>query len=200
METWLKILLLLYVAAFFALAFAWRSYLVWRRTGINPYALGSGDNTHDFVGKLFRLTMLALAGSVLLYALVPRGLDWLVPIFWLAHPVLGLAGALLLGLALAWVLIAQAQMGASWRIGIDDRTPASLVQAGLFGISRNPIFLGMIVMLLGLVAVLPTAVTLTIAVVGLVLIHIQVRLEEDHLASTYGPAYHAYRARVRRWL
>ena len=58
----------------------------------------------------------------------------------------------------------------------------------------------MLAMLVGVLAVLPTAVTLAIALVGTVLIHIQVRLEEDFLAQRHGPAYHVYRRRVRRWL
>ena len=200
METWLKPVLPLYLAAFFGTAFVWRSYLVWRRTGVNPYALGKGDSLHDFVGKLFRLTLVASVAAVLIYAMVPQGQAWLVPIFWLAHPAVVVAGLLLLGVALLWVLVAQAQMGASWRIGIDDQSAAPLVQSGLFAVSRNPIFLGMVAMLLGLVAVLPTAITLTIAVLGLALMNIQVRLEEEFLAKAYGEEYQAYRGRVRRWL
>jgi protein-S-isoprenylcysteine O-methyltransferase Ste14 len=152
------------------------------------------------VGKLFRLTLVATTMAVGLYGLVPGGDAWLVPIPWLSHPALQWAGAGLLLAALVWVLVAQAQMGASWRIGIDDQAPAPLVQTGLFAVSRNPIFLGMMTMLVGLVGVLPTAITLAIAVLGLALIHIQVRLEEEFLARTHGQAYAAYRARVRRWL
>lgn len=200
MVHWLRILLPVYLLVFFATAFVWRSLLVWRRTGVNPYTLGGSDTPHDFVGKLFRLTLVATLAAVLLYGVVPGSVAWLVPIPWLTYPAFQWAGAVLLLLALMWVLVAQAQMGASWRIGIDERVPAPLVQTGLFAISRNPIFLGMLAMLAGLLAVLPTAVTLSIVLVGTVLIHIQVRLEEDFLTQRHGPAYHAYRGRVRRWL
>lgn len=200
MGFWLKLVLPLYLLGFFGAALVWRSYLVWRRTGTNPYALGGGDNAHDFVGKLFRITLLATAANVLVYVFIPNGIQWLVPVFWLEHPTLVDRGLALLAAALIWVLIAQAQMGSAWRIGIDGQAKLGPVQSGLFAISRNPIFLGMLAMLIGLLLVLPTAVSMAIAVLGTVLIHVQVRLEEEFLARTHGPEYLAYCQRVRRWL
>lgn len=47
------------------------------------------------------------------------------------------------------VLVAQAQMGNSWRIGVDPKL-TELVQRGLFRFSRNPIFLSLRITLLGL--------------------------------------------------
>ncbi len=51
-------------------------------------------------------------------------------------------------------------MGNSWRIGIDTEHRTELVQRGVFRISRNPIFVGMIVTLLGLFLTIPNVVTL----------------------------------------
>jgi protein-S-isoprenylcysteine O-methyltransferase Ste14 len=55
---------------------------------------------------------------------------------WLAWAgvALGVAG-------IAVIALAQAQMGASWRIGI-DAAPTALVTSGLFAFSRNPIYSG----------------------------------------------------------
>ncbi|UQN08066.1 isoprenylcysteine carboxylmethyltransferase family protein [Deinococcus sp. QL22] len=66
--------------------------------------------------------------------------------------------------------------------------------------SRNPIFLGMRLNLLGLFLVLPLAVTLTILVAGKLLMQIQVRLEEAYLSGAHGQAYKQYQQQVRRWL
>ena len=198
--TMLKLFLLVYMVLFFGAAFFWRSYRVWRRTGVNPYKLGGSDSAHDFIGRLFRVTNLAVLATVVIYASSDTLYQSLVPIPWLTHWVLVLIGVVLLLIALLWVLIAQAQMGDSWRIGIDSEVKTALVQQGIFRLSRNPIFLGMQVMLLGLLLVLPNAVTLAIAVVGVALIQIQVRLEEDHLLRLHGEDYRAYQRRVRRWL
>jgi protein-S-isoprenylcysteine O-methyltransferase Ste14 len=91
-------------------------------------------------------------------------------------------------------------MGESWRIGIDEEHRTSLVQRGVFGLSRNPIFVGMMITLLGLFLVIPNAWTLLTFAMGVVLIQIQVRLEEEFLAKTCGDEYAQYRMRVRRWI
>jgi protein-S-isoprenylcysteine O-methyltransferase Ste14 len=51
--------------------------------------------------------------------------------------------------------IAQYQMSNSWRIGIDEKNKTELVTKGIF-YSRNPIFLGMIISILGIFLILPT--------------------------------------------
>lgn len=55
-----------------------------------------------------------------------------------------------MGLSLVLMLVAQAQMGFSWRIGIDEKNRSTLVTNGLFGLSRTTIFLSLCITLLGL--------------------------------------------------
>ena len=200
MTTLLKIILPIYLALFFGLAMFWRSYVAWKRTGANPYALGNGDTVHDYVGKLFRFTLIATALIVLAFSLSESLYNLLMPIPWLDSSLLIGVGLALLASALIWVLVAQIQMGDSWRIGIGVKTNSPLVQHGLFGVSRNPIFLGMLVMLVGLLFAIPTAATLIVTLLGFALIHIQVRLEEPFLVDKYGEVYRVYQKRVRRWL
>lgn len=196
----LKILLPIYLAVFFGLAMFWRSYVAWKRTGINPYVLGKNDTVHDYVGKLFRLTLVTTVLIVLAFSFSESMYNFLMPIPWLDSSILVSGGVAILIAALIWVLVAQIQMGDSWRIGIDQKTSSPLVQYGLFGISRNPIFLGMLTMLVGLLFTLPTAATLVVNLLGFVLINIQVRLEETFLISQYDETYRVYQKRVRRWL
>ena len=200
MTTLLKIFLPIYFLLFFGLAMFWRSYIAWKRTGINPYKLGNSDTVHDFVGKLFRLTLIVTALIVFVFSFLEGYYHWLSPITWMNSLTLIIVGIVLLVLALIWVLVAQLQMGDSWRIGIDEKSESTLVQHGLFGVSRNPIFLGMLVMLVGLLLILPTAATLTVSALGFVLIQVQVRLEEDFLEGKYGEDYRRYQMNVRRWI
>jgi len=185
---------------FFVAALFWRSYQVWRQTGTNPYKLGGSDSAHDFIGRLFRITVLAVLAVVAIYAMSKSFYQLLVPIPWLMHPMSILIGLIFLAAALVVVLLAQTQMGNSWRIGIDTDVKTALVQHGIFALSRNPIFLGIQFMLLGLLLVLPNAVTLAICVLGMALIQTQVRLEEAHLTQMHGEEYRTYQRRVRRWL
>ncbi len=91
-------------------------------------------------------------------------------------------------------------MQESWRIGIDQDHQTMLIRNGLFGISRNPIFLGMRWMLLGFFLILPNALTLTLWLLGDALMQIQVRLEEAYLTQQHGLRYSEYKLQVKRWI
>jgi protein-S-isoprenylcysteine O-methyltransferase Ste14 len=191
--------LLIYFFVYFGLAFVWRSFKVYRETGINPIRLPHSDDAHGYVGRMFKglLGLCAVYLCLQLFAL-DIGLE-LPPMAWLDNFFVQALGWLVLcisGIVLIW---AQAQMGQSWRIGLDADTPGPLVVHGLFARSRNPIFLSMRLNLLGLMCLLPNLFSLLLLVCGELLIQIQVRLEEAHLPLVYGEAYEAYRVQVPRW-
>ncbi len=192
--------LVVWLLVYFAVAFVLPSYRVWKRTGVNPVTFRGADNAHDYIGKLFKIVMLGLIFVVILYAFAPNYYPFLLPIVWLENQITQFIGIALLLLSLGWTVLAQIQMGNSWRIGIDKEKKTALVQAGLFRRSRNPIFLGMIVTLIGVFLTIPNALTLLFLALGFVLIQIQVRLEEEFLTRAQGEEYAAYRRQVRRWL
>lgn len=200
MASALRWLLPIYLVIYLLSAFVWRSYLVWRKTGVNPYALRRTDSTHDYVGLLFRISIGADVLIVLIYTLSSELYAYLTPIVWLQSPALVWIGIILMAISLVLVIVAQAQMGNSWRIGIDTSNKTELVQQGIFNQTRNPIFLGMRLTQLGLFLVLPSTATFATLVLGDVLIQIQVRLEEEYLAAAHGADYQNYRLRVRRWI
>jgi len=108
------------------------------------------------------------------------------------------AGLGLLALAIALVALAQRQMGASLRVGIAPE-PTALVREGLFRWVRNPIFLGMLLGLAGVVLVVPAPWSVAVALAGAAAIGVQTRLEEEHLRARHGEAYRAYASRVGRF-
>jgi len=95
----------------------------------------------------------------------------------------------------AIIVVAQMQMGASWRIGIDD-APTALATSGLFQIVRNPIYSGMGSGLLGVMLVAPCAWTVMGFLQCAALLALQARLEEEHLASLHDEQYVRYAARA----
>ena len=196
----LRHFLLLYLAAYFFAAFFWRSYAVWKKTRVNPVVFKGSDDAHDFIGRIFKLLFALIVGVVLVYSFWPSVYVYLIPIDWLKRSWLRWTGVMLLLLSLGWTVLAQARMGESWRIGIDQEHRTDLVQSGVFSVSRNPIFLGMMLTLFGLFVVIPNALTLLTLAMGVVLIQIQVRLEEEFLARTHADEYAQYRIRVRRWI
>ncbi|HEU4511315.1 MAG TPA: isoprenylcysteine carboxylmethyltransferase family protein, partial [Pyrinomonadaceae bacterium] len=158
------------------------------------------DSAHDYIGRLFKALFAAIVVVVIIYAFVPGAYQYLISIHWAERKWISFTGIVLLFVSLVWTILAQVQMGDSWRIGIDTKHRTELVQSGVFKISRNPIFVGMMVTLLGLFLVIPNVVTLITFLVGVILIGIQVRLEEEYLTRTHGDEYIEYRHNVRRWI
>lgn len=189
-----------YLFVYLLTAFVWRSFLVWKRTGINPVVFKGTDSAHDYIGLIFKLLFALIVIVVLVYSFWPNGYRLLMPIEWLEQSLVRWFGVTLLMLSLVWTLLAQTQMGNSWRIGIDQEHQTALVRTGVFGFSRNPIFLGIMITLVGLFLVMPNALTLLALVTGVMLIGIQVRLEEEFLLKSHGEDYTRYKRQVRRWL
>jgi protein-S-isoprenylcysteine O-methyltransferase Ste14 len=81
-----------------------------------------------------------------------------------------------------------------------ERT-STLVASGPYRFTRNPMYLGMLAMLLGAALALGTPAP-WLATVGLALTLQRrfIRHEERALAASLGEPYARYRARVRRWL
>jgi len=78
---------------------------------------------------------------------------------------------------------------------------SALLTDGVFRISRNPIYLGMILILVG-VAMLTGSLSPFLVAAGFAAI-IETRfipVEERMLAETFGEAWTAYSGRTRRWL
>jgi len=200
MDEALRIILPVYLAAYFGVAILWRSIAVWRQTGINPYVMGRSDSAYDFIGFAFKLVFGLLAVAILLFSVLRPFYIYAMPVVWLDFPLVKWIGLVLLLVSFAWTAASQTQMGTSWRIGIDKKNRTELVGKGIFTISRNPIFLGMRVGLLAVFLIIPSAITLLALVLGDILLQIQVRLEEEHLRGLHGEVYEEYRGQVRRWV
>ena len=188
--------LLFFFLVYFVVTFAWRSWRHYRLTGVNPIVLPIGDDAYSYVARCFKLVLVAIPVYLTLAAFAGS-------VGSLPHEqstVVKSIGWILLVGSLCLTAIAQRQMGASWRIGIDKQRATDLVQTGLFSYSRNPIFLSMRLALLGLLLVQADAFALALLVAGELLIQVQTRLEEAHLLHLHGDAYQQYLRRVRRWL
>ena len=187
----------LFFLAYLLIAFVWPTVRTWRQTGINPVTFGNSDSTHDYVGKIFKL-FLALIPVVIIAYFFKQFYPYLLPAGYLNSSTVQCVGIALCLLSCFWTVIAQIQMGNSWRIGIDNNKSTDLIVSGLFKVSRNPIFLGMIFTLIGFFLMLPNAVTLLVMVTGYFLIQIQIRLEEEFLLKHHGRKYEEYKLQTRR--
>lgn len=84
-------------------------------------------------------------------------------------------------------------------IAIDKVT--AFVQVGIFRVTRNPMYLGMAVILLGWAIFLGNLAALAgIAAFVALITRLQIIPEERILAARFGEDYEAYRRNVRRWI
>jgi protein-S-isoprenylcysteine O-methyltransferase Ste14 len=77
----------------------------------------------------------------------------------------------------------------------------ALVTSGIFGWSRNPIYLGMFLFYIGIGVAVRSLPILILALPLAIIMHYGVIVrEEAYLERRFGDAYRNYKARVRRWL
>tara|TARA_Y100000310_G_C20696429_1_gene826065 strand:+ start:2462 stop:3046 length:585 start_codon:yes stop_codon:yes gene_type:complete len=107
-------------------------------------------------------------------------------------------GVLVSVLGFLLMVFAHQQMGANWRMGVDEKRKIALVQEGLFGRSRNPVYLAVILISLGIFFVLQDFVSLLFLLVIMALFSKVISMEEVFLEKKFGKAYLAYKEKVRR--
>lgn len=79
--------------------------------------------------------------------------------------------------------------------------PGKLVTAGLFSVSRNPMYLGFVLALLGLALFLGSASAMLIALAFMIVTdRWYIAFEERAMLEKFGNDYIAYKRRVRRWI
>ena len=192
--------LFIFLIIYFFLVFFLRSYLLWRKTKINPFTFNKGDDAHGYNGKIFSIISVIEIIVVAIYTFNNSWMNFLLPFWYLEYEILIKIGWVLLFTSLIVVSIAQTQMANSWRIGIDENNKTELVTKGFFSMSRNPIFLGIMIANVGVFLVLPNAFTLLIISLSTLSINTQIRLEEAFLEKEHGEKYSNYKQKVRRWI
>lgn len=107
---------------------------------------------------------------------------------------------LTLGAAIyAWCVWDFATFGRGTPAPID--APKKLVVRGLYRYTRNPMYVGVLTVILGWATLFQAAYVLLYALMVGTCFHLFIVFyEEHHLAREFGSQYEAYRSRVGRWL
>ena len=187
------------VLATLAIVFLWRPWLQRRRYGSAGILLFRTGGTAQRVRDAFAVALFVLLlAQSLLAALAPESLP-LAQADRRAQATARLALGVLLMLAGLVVLVAaQLELGASWRIGIDQSARPGLVTSGLYACSRNPIFLALLMIVAGYMLLIPTVLSAALLAGAWVGTHWQIAAEEVYLLRTYGGRYRVYARRVGR--
>ncbi|MCP4317164.1 MAG: isoprenylcysteine carboxylmethyltransferase family protein [Hyphomicrobiales bacterium] len=116
-------------------------------------------------------------------------------------PILRSVGVLMLLSVVAIDIWSISTLRAAHTTFMPTKGSSHLVTKGPFGYSRNPIYVGNVLLLLALGLILANAWFILFAVVTAVAIQkFAVEREEQHLLAVFGAEYESYCLRVRRWL
>ncbi|MBK8985485.1 MAG: isoprenylcysteine carboxylmethyltransferase family protein [Chloroflexi bacterium] len=110
-------------------------------------------------------------------------------------------GIVLIVTGIGFVVSARREF-ARFRQPTDPGQPTSkIVKTGVFSISRNPLYLGVAVLLFGIALtwnILWALVALLVSMIACQ--YVLISPEEKYLAAKFGEAYEEYLATVRRWI
>jgi protein-S-isoprenylcysteine O-methyltransferase Ste14 len=129
-------------------------------------------------------------------------LNWLMPLPFVPATVpAGWLGAMVFVLALAlfaWAIVTITGAGSNVPT---NRPTTTIVESGPYRFTRNPIYLGMFLGLIGLAIAFDNLwLLMTLVPFTLVIRYGVVAREEAYLERKFGDVYRGYRSRVRRWL
>ncbi|MCL4859132.1 MAG: isoprenylcysteine carboxylmethyltransferase family protein [Caldilineaceae bacterium] len=136
--------------------------------------------------------------------LVALILQWVVPVSLprgLLGPALILGGAGLSAVGVASIVLARREFA---RLGqpTDPGHPTSkLVTTGVFSVSRNPLYLGVVCFLVGVALAVNLPWVLVLLLPSLVACqYVLIAPEERYLSAKFGTEYQEYVATVQRWI
>ena len=142
------------------------------------------------------LVWLVFAGAMYGVAYVAPGISYTLPArFALALALVVLGGAVALAGVVAFCIK---------RTTVNPLTPgasSSVVSSGVYGVSRNPMYLGFFLVLAGWALYLSNAGAILLLPAFLAyLTQYQIKPEERALLAKFGSEFAQYMARVRRWV
>jgi protein-S-isoprenylcysteine O-methyltransferase Ste14 len=136
-----------------------------------------------------------------LFLFLAIGLHFLFPIVQIIVPPYTLLGltVITLGIVLTiWSILVLTVKNTT--ISFNGKA-TRLVTTGPFQISRNPIYLGGVVLSLGIAITLGSLITFVFPLALLLILnHYYIPSEEVNLEDAFGESYREYKQRVRRWI
>ena len=173
-----------------------RVYLVYKLTG----SFGTENTYKSFRSNLYYIICLYIGfgGMIALAILDVR--SRINPQLEIGY--ISIACALFLAIiGLIITIIGQQQMGSSWRAIVAKSKSTELIKHGLFKYSRNPVYMGTLILFFSVVILFPHILMLICFLFAYSSIELLVRFDEEpHLRKVHGEEYESYCKRVNRFL
>jgi protein-S-isoprenylcysteine O-methyltransferase Ste14 len=111
------------------------------------------------------------------------------------------AGIALIIIGIGFIILARREFAGFGQPTDPGHPTSQLVKTGVFAISRNPLYLASIIVLLGIALALNILWSLVTLVVSTIICHyVLIVPEENYLMAKFGEEYRDYSATVHRWL
>lgn len=109
-------------------------------------------------------------------------------------------GIVLIVLGLRLITLARREFAAFHQPTDPGQATSKIVKTGVFAVSRNPLYLGAVLVLLGLALAFNLIWAMIMLLLSMILCHYVLILPEEHyLAAKFGDDYDQYKASVHRW-
>lgn len=141
------------------------------------------------------LTELISKAGLIHFSFVP---DELQPLLF-GKIMFAIGGVVLLLPANLLMLLALRTLNQSLRFGLDRNNAGKLVTTGIYAHTRNPFFLAVNCLFIGVAMVFPTPFFIAIGLLTPVFIHFFILKEEQFMHENYGEEYKNYCQKVRRY-
>ena len=186
---------LIVIITYIFFALIGRVYLVYRLTG----SFGIENTYKSFRSNLYYILCLYIGfgGMIALAILDVRGR--VNPQLEIGYISIGCALFLAI-VGLIITVIGQQQMGSSWRAIVAKSKRTELITHGLFKYSRNPVYIGTLILFFSVVILFPHILMLICFLFAYSSIELLVRFDEEpHLRKVHGEEYENYCKRVNRF-
>jgi len=170
--------------------------LLLKKQGILGDLLGKGEKPKKEIRiEIFLKSVTYIGAAVQFFSTLFIGYSWS---FALSFPI-QIFGIILVAAVVFFFVLSVTTMRNNWRAGFDEKQYTALVTTGIYGISRNPAFVGFNLLYIGCSLVVSNIFIIIITVIAIGAFHIQILGEERFLAEKFGQEYVMYRNKVRRY-
>lgn len=194
MSVW-QIIFLLLLSAFYITYFV--KMFMLKKQGIKGNLLGKDNKPKSAIIFDMILSVVTFLGGMIQFGstIYPK-LIWSAP----TNPPVMIIGAALACLGVLFFITAIITMKNNWRAGFNSKQNTRLVTDGIYKYSRNPAFVGFDLIYISCVLTFPNVINIAIALMAVIIFHIQILREEKYLVTTFDQEYKDYKAKTGRYL
>jgi protein-S-isoprenylcysteine O-methyltransferase Ste14 len=187
----------------FLCLFLGKTFYLRRKEKINAFLLSAGK---DGLKNLIEISSFILTNiftfTIIFYILTPAFKKFLSPLY---APVLDILpvkifGLLVVATGFIFLIVAQVNLGNSWRLGIDTVHLGKLVTGGIYHISRHPIYFFFDLYFLGTFFLNANHIFLIYFILIVINLHFQALQEEKFLNDKFKAGYKKYSANTCMYL